>query len=97
MPDHRTHKQLNRSRNAAFVNSLKLERGCARCDFKPSSEIECRLLDLHHKRAQEKKAKLSRLVWGHAGLETIKREIAKGEFLCKLCHAREHAKAKKAR
>ena len=86
-----------RLRNAAYVNGLKMEQGCAKCDFKPASEMECRLLDLHHKKTEDKTAKLSRLVWGHAGLETIKREIAKGEFLCKLCHAREHAKTKKAR
>jgi len=88
---------IHKQRNAKFVNGLKMERGCARCDFKPSSDIECRLLDLHHKSTEQKTAKLSRLVWGHAGLDKIKREIAKGEFLCKLCHAREHAKAKKAR
>ena len=93
MSDGQTYKQRNNRRNAAFVNSLKMGSGCAGCDFVPGSEIECRLIDLHHHKGV-KTVKLSRLVWGHAGLDRLAEEIAKGVWLCKLCHAREHAKAK---
>ena len=91
-PERPTSKQRASRRNALFVNSLKMGSGCAGCDFVPGSELECRLLDFHHK--NDKTVKLSRLVWGHAGLEKIEREIAKGIWLCKLCHAREHAREK---
>ena len=97
-----THTPMQRRcrRNAKFVNVLKMRSGCDRCNFVPSNEAECRLLDLNHngggrigawaEKSAGKTADVSRLVWSGASLQRIMDEIAKGEFLCKNCHAMEH-------
>ena len=97
-----THTPMQRRcrRNAKFVNVLKMQSGCDRCSFVPSNEAECRLLDLNHdgggrigawaEKSAGKTADVSRLVWSGASLQRIMDEIAKGNFLCKNCHAMEH-------
>ena len=101
-----THTDMQRRcrRNEIHVNSLKMADGCDRCDFVPSNEAECRLLDLNHdgggrigawaEKSTGKTADVSRLVWSGASLQRIADELAKGSFLCKNCHAMEHAENK---
>lgn len=91
-------------RNEIHVNLLKMADGCDRCNFVPSNEAECRLLDLNHngggrigawaEKSAGKTADVSRLVWSGASLQRIADELAKGSFLCKNCHAMEHAENK---
>jgi hypothetical protein len=97
-----THTSMQRRcrRNELFVNSLKMQSGCTRCQMIPQSASECRLLDLNHngggrigawaEKSTDKTADVSRLVWSGASLQRIADELAKGSFLCKNCHAMEH-------
>jgi|TARA_R110000765_G_scaffold420553_1_gene525655 hypothetical protein len=97
-----THSNIQRRcrRNEKFVNSLKMQTGCFSCHMKPTTEAECRLLDLNHdgggsvgawaKKSTGKTADVARLVWSGASLQRIADEIAKGDFLCKNCHCLEH-------
>ena len=72
-------RQKRNLRNAIAVNSLKMASGCARCDFKPQSWAECRLLDLNHfgdggvgawaTKSQNKHDNVARMVWGGTGLD----------------------------
>ena len=101
-----THTSMQRRcrRNELFVNSLKMQSGCDRCNFVPSDASECRLLDLNHdgggrigawaEKSAGKTADVSRLVWSGASLQRIADEIAKGNFLCKNCHAMEHVETR---
>jgi len=87
-------------RNELFVNTLKMQGGCSCCGFTPTSEADCRLLDLNHsgggrigqwaEKSAGKTADVARLVWSGAALPRILEEINKGEWLCKNCHVREH-------
>ena len=97
-----THTAIQRRcrRNEKFVNSLKMQSGCSSCQMKPTTEAECRLLDLNHdgggrvgawaEKSAGKTADVARLVWSGASLQRIADEIAKGDFLCKNCHCMEH-------
>mgnify|MGYP003627627208 CR=1 FL=1 len=101
-----THSNIQRRcrRNEIHVNVLKMADGCDRCNFVPSNEAECRLLDLNHEgggsvgawaeKSAGKTADVSRLVWSGASLQRIDDELSKGSFLCKNCHAMEHAENK---
>lgn len=98
-------RRLKSRLNERFVNMLKMADGCSECGFVPSSELECRKLDLNHTGegrigtyatgCKDKAAGgLSRLVWSGATLDKITDEIDKGTWLCKNCHCDEHAENK---
>lgn len=71
----------------AWVNGLKLERGCQRC-----GEHDPRVLDYHHRDPRGKLGKVSRAIKDRWSRARIRAEIRKCDLLCANCHRREHAR-----
>jgi hypothetical protein len=77
---------LTSRRNKAYVNRVKLFKGCRDCGYKKCSTA----LEFHHLDSVAKKSTISRLVKDEYSLDSIKTELRKCVILCANCHREEH-------
>lgn len=78
--------QFYRKRNKAYVDRVKMFKGCAHCGYKKCSMA----LDFHHIDSSNKRLAISELVAHNYGIATIKKELRKCVILCANCHREEH-------
>lgn len=69
-------------RNRAFIDALKLERGCTDCGYRDQAVA----LEFDHLPGFKKRFKISEMLASYR-LELIKAEIDKCEVVCANCHA----------
>lgn len=81
-----TERSLERRRRLRlWVNERKEERGCKNCE---ESDPAC--LDYHHRDAEQKVMKVSKVVtWGYSR-ENLQAEMNKCDVLCANCHRLKH-------
>lgn len=78
------HKENIRNRKLRTIKALweyKEARGCSEC-----SEKDPRCLDFHHRNPEEKSYHISLGLSNKLSLETLMKEIAKCDLLCRNCH-----------
>lgn len=80
-----TRTRLRRAELRAWVNGIKAEQGCERCE-----ETDPACLEFHHTNEDEKEWEIGRMVTHGYRKDRIQAEVAKCEVLCANCHRKEH-------
>lgn len=78
-------KRVEYANRKRILDRFKLFKGCARCGYREHAAA----LNFHHRDPATKTATPSSLL--RAGMDAVRREIAKCDVLCANCHAITHA------